>query len=99
MLCTHMISNVPKFRYFYVFLLSQEKPDIKPMIVSVWCGESKPTILNEYLGPFTKELTDVLQNGIRINEYKITIFCLCFICDSPARAFIKGMESCIYFLM
>lgn len=62
------------------------------MVISVWCGEGKPTDLNEYLGPFVNELNVILNNGVRINGKHITVFCRCFICDSPARAFIKGIN-------
>lgn len=63
------------------------------MVISVWCGEGKPTEVNEFLSPFVNELNELLRYGVRINEYTITVFCLCFICDSPARAFIKGICS------
>lgn len=69
-------------------------PDIKPIVISVWYGPGKPTDLNEYLGPFVNELKEILRDGLIINSYIITIFCHCFICDSPARAFIKGNQRC-----
>lgn len=62
------------------------------MVISVWCGPGKPTDLNEYLGPFVNELKEALMNGIRVNMHIITVICHCFICDSPARAFIKGID-------
>lgn len=65
-------------------------PQIEPMIVAIWCGNSKPTILNDYLGPFVNELNEILQNSIFINGFKITVKVRCFICDTPARSYIKG---------
>lgn len=62
------------------------------MVITVWCGEGKPTYLNDFLGHFVNELNEVLENGISVNEHLITVFCKCFICDSPARAFIKGID-------
>lgn len=62
------------------------------MVISVWCGEGNPTVLNEFLGPFVNELNELLKNGVRVDKHHITVFCKCFICDSPARAFIKGMD-------
>lgn len=63
---------------------------IKPMVIAIWSGEGKPTVLNEFLEPFVNELNDLLRDGISINGHQIAICVRCFICDSPARAFIKG---------
>lgn len=64
-------------------------PNIKPMVISIWCGKGKP-ILNEFLNPFVSELNDILLHGIKINGYELKVCIKCFICDSPARAFLKG---------
>lgn len=68
----------------------QGLPQIKPMVISVWCGESKPNDLSEYLDLFVTELDFLLSNGIYINGKRIIILLRCFICDTPARSFIKG---------
>ncbi|XP_062549439.1 uncharacterized protein LOC134214008 [Armigeres subalbatus] len=68
-----------------------EKPDIKPMAIALFLGNSKPESLEEFLRPFVDEFTDILNNGFFINGNKITIRLRCFICDTPARAFIKGV--------
>lgn len=67
-----------------------ELPDINPMVIAIWCGNSKPTVLNEYLNPFVHELNEILRNGICIDDYQINVIVRCFICDTPARSFIKG---------
>lgn len=67
-----------------------EWPQIDPMVISVWCGESKPSDLNDFLRPFITELNGLLLNGIIINEKLISIKVRAFICDTPARSFIKG---------
>lgn len=64
-------------------------PDVKPMVVSIWFGRGKP-ILNEFLKPFVAELNEIWTNGIRINGHELKISDVFFICDSPARAYIKG---------
>lgn len=63
------------------------------MVVCVWCGDGKPTDVNEYLELFVIELNEILRNGVRINDHVITVSCRSFICDTPARAFIKGVNS------
>lgn len=65
-------------------------PHIPPMIVAIWCGTSKPNELNEYLSEFVRELNHLLTNQISINNHNITLEIRCFICDTPARAYLKG---------
>lgn len=62
----------------------------KPMPIAIFSGDSKPTCLEEFLRPFVDELIDVLNNGVIVNAHKIDVRLRCIICDSPARAFIKG---------
>lgn len=64
---------------------------IPPIVVAIWCGVGKPSVLNDYLRPFVTELNDLLGNGLIVNEHRIQISFRCFICDTPARAFIKGL--------
>lgn len=70
---------------------------VKPFIVSIWCGDSKPNNLNEYLCQFVNELNEIIADGIIINGFLIKVGVRCFIADSPARSFIKG--SCNFFLL
>lgn len=70
-------------------------PNIQPMIIGIWCGESKPKPINEYFLAFVNEVNQLIENGITVNEWRIKIGVRCFICDSPARALIKGKFSFI----
>lgn len=63
---------------------------IQPIVIAVWCGDSKPTVLNDFLRPFVDELNGLLNNGVIINGHQINIFIRAFICDTPARVFLKG---------
>ena len=45
-----------------------------------------------YLDDFVNDLLDCLENGITINGRNISVKVRCFICDSPARAMIKGIK-------
>lgn len=74
-------------------------PNVRPMIIAIWCGDGKPNSLNEYLTPFVQELNKLIETGIIVNAYKIRISIRCFKCDSPARAFIKGMTLYMHFLV
>lgn len=66
-------------------------PHIRPFIIAIWCGSySKPTNRDEFLRPFTTELNSLMTSGMDINDRHICIDFCCCICDSPARALIKG---------
>lgn len=60
------------------------------MAVGIFYGYSKPTNVVPYLSPFIDEIIPILKNGLVINGVKLIVRIRCFICDSPARAFIKG---------
>ena len=63
-----------------------------PFIVALFYGKSKPNSLEEYLRDFVDELKDLNDNGIIINDKVIQISIDCFLCDAPARAFLKAVK-------
>lgn len=71
-----------------------------PFIISIFCGTSKPKPLNLFLRNFIDELNDLLKNGFDFNGNHFKIEIHSFICDAPARAFLKctkthsGYSSC-----
>lgn len=67
-----------------------EEPAMKPMIIGIFHGKSKPTSVEMFLKPFADEAETILKSGILINSNLLTVKIRAFICDSPARAFIKG---------
>lgn len=82
-----LISNITIEFHLYYF---EEFPTIHPFTVGIWCGEGKPNV-NEFLRKFVDELKIILNTGIAIKNFVIRIKIKCFICDTPARAFIKGV--------
>lgn len=58
-------------------------------MIAIWCGEGK-AILNEYFAQFVDELKILLKTGIAINNFNIKIQIKAFICDTPARSYVKG---------
>lgn len=63
---------------------------IQPMVIAIWSGLSKPNDVNEYLRRFVNELNEILEHGISINNKQIVVSLRCFVCDTPARSFLKG---------
>lgn len=81
--------------YFFAMIMmlsysyQTELPKVEPMVVAVWCGDSKPPLM-EYMEPFVSEMDDLLKNGCTINSHQIKIkFGVCP-CDSPARSWATG---------
>ena len=64
-----------------------------PFIVGLFCGNSKPKPLNTFLEQFINELYSLLQDGINVNNNQFSIKVHSFVCDAPARAFIKCVKS------
>lgn len=67
-----------------------ELPSVKLMVIDIYQGRGKPSNLSAFLSPFVDEMLEVSKNRIIVNGHKIRISIRCFVCDSPARAFIKG---------
>ena len=78
-----------------------ENVNVEPFIIGLYYGSKKPSSVDVYLKTFVEELKKMVTNGIMINGHKITVVIRCFICDTPARAFVKGKHVtylCIHYL-
>lgn len=60
------------------------------MVIGIWYGDDKPKI-NEYFEEFVPEMENLLENGMLVNGHHIKVAFGFVICDSPARAMVKGM--------
>lgn len=81
-------------KQFWPILVSiHDFPTLQPGIIGIYSGSSKPSNLNEYLKHFVDELKCLLDTGLFVNNFQITIGVHSFICDTPARSFIKGKFS------
>lgn len=64
----------------------------KPFVVGIYCGKSKPKKLDEFLFDFILDLEKLLTDGILLCGVKRQITVHCFVCDAPARAYIKNIK-------
>ena len=64
-----------------------------PFPVGLFYGDSKPTDVDEYLDEFCKDYLSVKESGIRMNHRLYDVEISCFICDAPARAYIKRVKT------
>ena len=60
-------------------------------IIAIYGGDSKPSPLSEFLEDFVYELRNLIQDGFDWNGKHFEVAIKCFLCDAPARAFLKGI--------
>ena len=90
------IDDLPLFRssstsFWPVLCLLQGFNIKKPVLVGLFCGETKPSNLSEYFRDFVEDLTNC-ANEVLFRE-KMFIFKVSnIICDAPARAFVKAVK-------
>jgi hypothetical protein len=63
-------------------------PESKPFAVALFCGSQKPSDLDFTL-EFLSELKLLMQSGIEFNGNLIAVKVHSFICDAPAKCFVK----------
>ena len=61
----------------------------KPFVVPIFAGNGKPKSASEYLSKFVIELNSLFASGVDIGEKHFNIQLKHFVCDTPARSFIK----------
>lgn len=93
------IDGLPLFKsskmgFWPILFKITEMPQVPALVIGIFSGPSKCEDLNSFLMPFVDELNEIMTNGVFINSHKITLLFRCFLCDSPARAFVKGILTC-----
>ncbi|XP_011872832.1 PREDICTED: uncharacterized protein LOC105564782 [Vollenhovia emeryi] len=87
--------------HFWPILGSLANKTCEPFIISVYFGiESKPSTLEQFLEKFVEEMEQLFTNGFTFNGHVYDVSIRNFICDAPARSFLKctighiGLFSC-----
>jgi len=65
---------------------------VSPFPVAIFCGTSKPP-LEEFLEQFIIELKQLLAEGLLFNGKIISVHVVAFICDAPAKSFLKCVKN------
>ncbi|XP_036141389.1 uncharacterized protein LOC118645100 [Monomorium pharaonis] len=69
-------------------------------VVGIFYGEGKPKNCNVFLNKFVHEATELINNGIIVNNNHYSIKLKALICDAPAKAYVlqvknhTGFNSC-----
>ena len=90
------IDGLPLFRnsstsFWPVLFLLQGFNIKKPVLVGLFCGETKPSNLSEYFRDLDQDLTNC-ANEVLFREKMFTFKVSNSICDAPARAFVKAVK-------
>jgi len=64
-----------------------------PFVVGLYCGAKKPASLSDYLDDFVTELCTLLGDGVTCDSKHYVVDVGCFVCDAPARSFVKNVKS------
>lgn len=67
--------------------------DFAPFIVALYCGKAKPSPVKDYLSDFLQELQQLMQDGIVHGEKALQVTVKSFVCDAPARSFLKCIKN------
>lgn len=84
------IFNSSRVEFWPILFNITEMPHVPAMPIGIFCGTGKCIDLDAFLTPFADEMKKAMENGIYINSHKISVRLRCIVCDSPARAYVKG---------
>lgn len=65
----------------------------RPFLIGAFCGSSKPGSIDEFCEDFISEALELCDMGFWLHGVKYRAQIACFICDAPARSFIKQTKS------
>lgn len=63
------------------------------VIFGLWHGDSKPSDVNEYLREFIEEAKKLSDDVFTFRGKRIRFQIILYICDAPARSFLKCIKS------
>lgn len=61
----------------------------KPFPIAIYVGDKKPSDVNKYFEQFLLEMNHLQSKGLVLNGKMFKVAIKAFICDRPARSFIK----------
>ena len=63
--------------------------NLKVFVISLFYGNTKPTPVEEYINDFLEEFGKLKHDGLAFKSHKLSLNLHCFLCDAPARVFLK----------
>lgn len=92
------VDGLPLFRssniqFWPILGIVKNTTQNKPFPIGIFCGTSKPIPLEKFLDDFINELVYLLKEGIEFCNKKYRLEIHSFVCDAPAKAYLKMIES------
>ncbi|KMQ88857.1 hypothetical protein RF55_11584 [Lasius niger] len=69
-----------------------ENTPYEPFPVAIFSGNRKPKNLDKFLEDFINEINELNINGLLVDNRLFKISIKAFVCDTPARAFLKKIK-------
>jgi hypothetical protein len=97
-LCLQLnIDGLPLYKsssmqFWPVLGLLKGLPMKTPVVITLFCGISKPLSLVEFLGTVVREIRD-LSRGFAYHTKQFFTDVTAVVCDAPARSFVKAVKS------
>ena len=90
------VDGVPLFKSsnacLWPILCMVKQPNCgEPFVVGIYKGNEKPANASEFLSEFVAETADLIRDGLIVAGKLCTVKIHSFVCDAPARAFMKGI--------
>ena len=64
----------------------------EPFIVGLYHGFNKPTNVDDFFQEFFEEYEHFKEHGVGYNGKRYNVHLSCWVCDAPARAFVKCIK-------
>ena len=61
-------------------------------VVALFHGKAKPSSTEEFLSDFLAEYSSIKESGLQLNNSNFPIEIKAFVCDAPARQFLKNIK-------
>lgn len=61
----------------------------EPFVVGILVSDGKPHNPKKFLKEFVRDINRLHKSGLQLNEKELRVSIKCFICDTPARCFLK----------
>ena len=92
------VDGIPLFKssnlsLWPILCLIKNIKEQKPFVVGLFCGVDKPATASEFLKDFIDEYLFLKESGLLIDDRQFKIRMHSFVCDAPARAFLKCIKS------
>lgn len=81
-----------KLEFWPILGMLHEDTERRPFIIGLWVGVSKPKSATAYLQQFVTEMHTLENDKLDINGKKVEVALLNFVCDAPAKSFVKSVK-------